>query len=585
MEYNLIKKIQRPFFYSQDNILTNFYNETINLTGLESSTQAGASMDINKYKELQAALKESEANYKNLFNNVDIGCALYQIVTNEAGEAIDYIITEANMDFEVITGLDRLKIIGKKATEIFSGMEHLLVDKIKLFGEVAATGKSVSMEYYSNRTNGWYSVICHSPKPGYTASIFSNITTRKNNEEELKKTRQRLLEAQEFVHIGDWEVDVLKNHHHWADEIFRIYGYKPQEFIPVGDSYLRFIHPEDREYVENSMPDLGSGVLDSLEYRYIGKNNKTGWLNIKVKTVYDNNGNLIKLHGIVQDVTDRVTMEKDLIKAKDLAEKASNTKSEFIANMSHELRTPINVVFGAIQLFEMYIGNGLDLNKERFSMHLKSMKQNCLRLSRLVNNLIDTTKIDSGFYSPTFNTCNIVGLIKEISLSVSEYAKYRNIELVFESNMEMVLTACDVDMIERIMLNLISNAIKFTKDFILISISKIDDNILIKVKDNGIGIEEANQDIIFERYKQVSELLTRENEGSGIGLSIAKALVEMHDGNISVKSDYGKSCEFIIELPIKSSGKKDITSNSTNYPSDNNHFIEKMIVEFSDIYK
>lgn len=583
MKYHLLKKFKEPFFYLQESTTAaRVNNESLNSTLIENSKLVNTVKNITEYNELQRTIKESESAYINLFNNVELGHALYEIITDEAGEVIDYIITDANSDFQKITGLDVIKLIGKRATEVFAGMDHLLLDKIKLFGEVAATGKAVAMEYYSERTNGWYSVSCYSPKPGYTASIFSDITTRKNNEDELQKTKLRLLEAQALAHIGDWEVDVINKHYYWADELYRIYGFEPQEFIPDKKTYLKFIHPDDMEYVKNSMFDIN---LDSLEYRYIGRNNKTGWVNIKIKTGYDNNGNLIRLHGTVQDITARVTMENHVVKAKEIAEKSSIRKSEFIANMSHELRTPINVIFGAIQLFEMYMKDSCDINKERQAIHLKSMKQNCMRLLRLVNNLIDTTKIDSGFYSPSFSTYNIVTLIKQIAFSVSDYTKYRNIELIFESHMEDMLIVCDIDMIERIMLNLISNAIKFTKDLIHVNISKVDDTIIIRVRDNGYGIEKENQKIIFERYKQVSELLTRESEGSGIGLSLAKALIEMHGGNISVKSNCGEGCEFKIELPIKTFDKEEVALSSINYPFDSHDFIEKMKVEFSDIYK
>lgn len=585
MKYNLKRKIEKPFPYSNDNIITREYKEPINLTGSENSKLAHTIKNITEYKESQAALNESESKYKNLFNTIELGYALYQIVTNEAGIPVDYIITEANPDFERITGLDRAKLIGNKATELFTDKENLLVDKIELFGNIAATGKSVSLEYYSNRSKRWYSVNCYSPRPGYAASTFSDITLRKNNEDEFKKTKQRLLEAQEIAQIGDWEFDAHNNYYHWSDEIYLIYGFEPQEFIPSNETYLEFVHPDDRSYVKNATLNLELGILDYVEYRYIGKNNKTGWVSKKVKKIYDNNGDIIKLHGTIQDVTNRVIMEKDLVKAKEIAEKASITKNEFIANMSHELRTPINVIFGALQLFEIYLGNGSDINKEKLDVHLESMKRNCLRLSKLVNNLIDTTKIDSGFYIPSFNTYNIVSIIKEIALSVSEYAKHKNIELIFETSIDEMLIVCDFDMIERIMLNLISNAIKFTKDSIHICVSKIDDEVIIMVKDNGIGIEKGNQAIIFERYKQVSKLLTRENEGSGIGLFLAKALVEMHGGSISVKSNYGEGCEFIIKLPIKTFDKEEIILNPVNYPSDNHHFIEKMNVEFSDIYE
>ena len=213
------------------------------------------------------------------------------------------------------------------------------------------------------------------------------------------------------------------------------------------------------------------------------------------------------------------------------------------------------------------------------------MKRNCKRLLKLANNLIDTTKIEAGFYEPIFNKYNIVGVIERIALSVTDYAKQKNIDLIFNTDVEEIFVICDIDMIERIMLNLISNAIKFTNNYVSIDIYNRVDIVVISVKDNGIGIEEHNYSMIFERYKQVSKLFTLENEGSGIGLSITKSLVEMHGENISVKSQYGNGSEFIIKLPVNQNISDEFILNNDNDTLDKDKFIEKMNVEFSDIYE
>ena len=211
----------------------------------------------------------------------------------------------------------------------------------------------------------------------------------------------------------------------------------------------------------------------------------------------------------------------------------------FLANISHELRTPLNILLGATQTTKYHLENDEVLDREKISAKAKTQIQNCYRLIRLVNNLIDITKIDSGNFTLNRSNCNIIEVVEAIVISVVEYAALKNIELIFDTDVEEVIFTCDLDAIERIMLNLLSNAIKFTPQDgnILVNISTFNNSIQITVKDSGIGISQDKHNMIFERFKQADNLLTRSCEGSGIGLNLVKSLIEMHDGTIKVISE------------------------------------------------
>lgn len=290
---------------------------------------------------------------------------------------------------------------------------------------------------------------------------------------------------------------------------------------------------------------------------------------------------------IVKDITGRkeaeVLNQKIEEKTKQLKdmEELERVRNDFFANISHELRTPLNIILGTLQLRNL---KNEEKDKNYIEeKHIMMIQQNSYRLLRLINNLIDITKIDSGFYELNLVNCNIVNIVEQISQSVADYIKNRGIEFIFDTDVEEKILDCDLDKMERIMLNLLSNAIKFSKKggTIAVSIQEHSDSIKIIVKDEGIGIPKEMQSIVFQRFKQVDNIFSRGKEGSGIGLSLVKLLVEMHGGTITLDSELGKGSEFTIEIPNQVTSEKNITEEVYMFDQ---MLIERINVEFSDIY-
>ncbi|HEY9061664.1 MAG TPA: HAMP domain-containing sensor histidine kinase [Pseudobacteroides sp.] len=258
-------------------------------------------------------------------------------------------------------------------------------------------------------------------------------------------------------------------------------------------------------------------------------------------------------------------------------------KTEFFSNISHELKTPISIILGAIQLIEAKCPPYIN-DKRKSSKYHKTIKHNCYRLLRLINNLLDITRMDSGFIKLNTINYNIVYLIEEIVQSIAPYSNQKGLIMEFDTEEEEIFMSVDVDKIERIILNLLSNAIKFTPagGKIFINIKRNGDSVLVSVKDTGPGIPKSLHSEIFDRFKQTNSSLTRENEGSGIGLSLVKSFVSLHNGNISLNSEEGHGSEFIIELPVllNCESREPVTVNSSN----GHRIIEAINIEFSDIY-
>ncbi|GFP77809.1 ATP-binding protein [Clostridium fungisolvens] len=262
-------------------------------------------------------------------------------------------------------------------------------------------------------------------------------------------------------------------------------------------------------------------------------------------------------------------------------------KTEFFTNISHELKTPLNVISSTIQLLES-LDRNKQLGDEKIKYYFKIMNQNSLRLLRLINNLIDTTKIDGGYIGLNLKNDNIVYVVEEICQSVTEYGNAKKIEIIFDTDIEEKIMAFDEEKIERIILNILSNAIKFTKEggSIFINIYDKDDNVEISVKDTGIGIPRELTEYIFERFAQIDKSITRQNEGSGIGLALVKSLVEMHEGTIRVVSEVGLGSEFIINLPVRIIQGEDVNSIAYKQIREESKlkYDKSLSIEFSDIY-
>lgn len=261
----------------------------------------------------------------------------------------------------------------------------------------------------------------------------------------------------------------------------------------------------------------------------------------------------------------------------------SELRNEFFTNISHELRTPLNVIYSVLQLESTYKDN---LVIDDIMKYNNIIKQNCLRLIRLVNNVIDISRIETGFFRPIFKVENIVSVVENIALSITTYVENKKMNLIFDTEMEELYLNCDTNLIERIMLNLLSNSVKYGKEngTIKVNIYKADEyNVTISVKDDGIGIPEEMQKKIFERFQKVDTSLSRKNEGSGIGLSLVKSLVELQGGTITCKSKINKGSEFLITFPVNSKQYK-FDENMSERALYKKNINETVNIEFSDIY-
>ena len=285
---------------------------------------------------------------------------------------------------------------------------------------------------------------------------------------------------------------------------------------------------------------------------------------------WDSYKNLVGIIVTGRDVTHRREIEK--------------MQQEFFANISHELRTPLNLIFSSLQLIKSVEKEVLE-KRNSLNKYIDIIDQNSKRLLKLVDNLIDSTRMKCGYYEYNPKNYDIVSFVENISMSVADFAKQNNIDLIFDTDVEEKIMAFDLEKLERIMLNLLSNSIKYNKaqGQIEVLLNDCNDTFVIRVKDTGVGIPSDKLMYIFERFRQVENRFNKSTKGSGIGLSLVKDLIEIQGGTIEVKSELGVGSEFIIKLPVK------ILSDDSNidkvyFNNDYHDLVKRMNIEFSDIY-
>lgn len=398
--------------------------------------------------------------------------------------------------------------------------------------------------------------------------ICRDITDSKGIEDLLKVSKKRLQQICENIQdaiilIEDGKVIYVN------DPYEEIYGKSKCELYKEIDleDIINTISYEDRK----ALGKIDYNKSISVKGRITRESGEIKWVSIKATNIKDKEYDISKKMIIISDITHKVKEEQEF----------ERLTMEFFANISHEFKTPINLIYSSIQMLKLKLDN-INVDKENYDKYLGITKQNIFRLLKLITNLMDSTKISSGYFKFNPENYEIINFIEGICLSVADYCKYNLIDIVFDTEVEEKIVAFDLDKMERVILNLISNAIKYSNG------KKIEVNMKLKgkyiqisVKDNGVGIPKDRLKYIFDRFAQVNNRMTKISEGSGIGLYLVKSFVKMHGGIISVESELGKGTEFIVRIPAIVISEP---NNVVNVQESTDSLVDRIKVEFSDIY-
>lgn len=503
--------------------------------------------DITQTTLIQNKLEESENMYKNLMDVLNEGVIIHdnkniKYINDKGLEILDINIGKKEIFIE-----DIKNIVSKKFREKFlsniqlviSRKEEKVINKIELIN-----GRIVELVTTNIKLNDEDLLI----------SIVIDITELENtimNIEQSEKTYKLLLQT---LPEGIVIVNPTTKKHIYRNEA-SIRMLKTIGLEKLNESIKTYLKEENYGNFRRFTIDKLNNVDISLAI---------------VKR--EEEGSLIVVFRMLDCEFKSIQLEKELNRIKE----KNKFKTEFLSNVAYDIKKPINKIF---ETNNNLIENKGKYNSENINNHTRLVKQNCYRLIRLLSNVEYVSRIDNGTCTLELRKCDIVKLVENIVKISKTYTDKKGIDISFKSEVNKKILSLDIDKVEKIILNILSNAIKFTDTGGRIDINLYMENeqVCISIKDTGIGIPKDKTEVIFENFEQLDTTLSRGCEGTGMGLSVVKKLANLNNIKINVESELNKGSEFIITLPNNIVSKN--IKLQDKFAQD-----EKIDIEFSDIY-
>lgn len=334
---------------------------------------------------------------------------------------------------------------------------------------------------------------------------------------------------------------------------YSLIGIDEETYHSVDPSY--FIHPDDRDFLVNRVEGLKKKDFYESELRLKHKDGHFVALSTRSVTVRDESGSVIGSLSVTRDISGMKQVHEELLKANKEAETSNRLKTSFLANISHEIRTPLNSVVGFSNLLLSD-----DITREVKEEYIEHINHNSEKLLQVIGDIIDLSRLESSQIEITYEEASVSSIVNEVigearkMIRRNEKPIILNIKDQFEDDSDLIFT--DKVWLKRVLNHLMDNAVKFTLDgSIEFLYYREDDNLIFKIRDTGIGINKENLDGIFEEFRQEIDGHHRPFEGLGIGLTLAKEVVERMGGKIFVKSEKGIGSEFSFSVPYRPAGR------------------------------
>jgi two-component system cell cycle sensor histidine kinase PleC len=363
-----------------------------------------------------------------------------------------------------------------------------------------------------------------------------------------------------LANMGRWHWIMGQKDVAFSPNVYDIFELDSERFTPSLQILRSLVSTRDMSklfiVINKMLGDNRETVID-FTLKHPGRANVEFFVRCFICPEMDDSGEIVALHGIIQDITREKRNHAALQNALEETEASNRAKSRFLATMSHELRTPLNAIIGFSEMMHAELLG--PLGNKRYIDYAGSINESGRYLLDLINDILDMSKIEAGKYELVHEPVNVAKAIRLACHMVENSVKEKNLNLIFKTYNETAVIEADRRAFMQIMLNLLSNAVKFTDEGGTVNISITDQSehrIMIAVADTGIGIPADKLNRIGQPFEQVSSAMARGHNGTGLGLAITKKLVEMHDGELKIASVFGQGTTVSVTLPAMMNQKQ-----------------------------
>ncbi len=516
--------------------------------------------DISKRKQSELLLKAQQEFLRRLIDTVPNlifvkdwegrFTLVNQSTANVYGSTIADLVHKTDADFS----------LNMKEVEQFLAVDRdVMTTMTTKVSEETVTSPNGKQFYFQIIKTPIMSVDGHSRE---ILGVATDISDRRQIEEQLRRSEAYLLEAQRIAHVGSWEFDLATQRITWSAETFRMFGRDPAQQEPTYEELLQYIHPDDRDHHTAVLqPTIEQVQPFELEHRVLQTDGSISYVLTKGQPILDETGKLLSFLGTVLDITNRKQFEEQLRQTNEQLAHTTRLKDEFLANMSHELRTPLNSILGMTEGLQDQVFGAIN---EPQSKALQTIERSGSHLLELINDILDIAKIESGQLELDCAPTAVISLCQSSLAFIRQQALKKHIQLEIKLPPHLPDLSVDGRRIRQVLINLVNNAVKFTPDggriTLKVSYQQIPSTpesndsspqnfLRIAVIDTGIGIAPDHINRLFQPFIQIDSALNRQYQGTGLGLALVKRIVELHGGQVGLTSEVGVGSCFTIDLP------------------------------------